>query len=191
LAASFLGYVIAYGRHEIYMTQALFEERAPALGEPFGMQLQNNSSPGIKRANYRDILGAVLNVNDVASLPLQILRYLMAKILIQPLRRRRRRPDREKFGILPFSLRHEPVKPRHRKKSKVDVLVAKVSWEISMPVCCSVYDNITRLGQRRRGTMSASPNGSLIWRKNDIDGLIDKGDFHTAALEHRAGAISS
>jgi hypothetical protein len=60
----------------------------------------------------------------------------------------------------------------------MNILSSEVRRKIYVPVSRTVRNNLTRLGKRVRRTVSTSPDRRLIWRKNGIEGLIDKGDFH-------------
>jgi hypothetical protein len=84
-----------------------------------------------------------------------------------------------KFRIFLSSLRRKPIGQRHREETKMDILLSEVGWKIFVPVCRPVYSNLARLGQRTRRTVRTSPDGRLVWRKNGVDGLTDKSDFHT------------
>ena len=58
----------------------------------------------------------------------------------------------------------------------------EVVWKTSMKISRSVHNNIARVSKRTRRTISTSPNGILVWWKDTIDGLINKGDSHVVAL---------
>jgi hypothetical protein len=51
-----------------------------------------------------------------------------------------------------------------------------------------IHDHFARLGEGARRTISTSPDGILVRRKNGIDGLIDKADFHINVLGSGVGA---
>jgi hypothetical protein len=68
LPTSFFGYVITHAKDKIYVTQSLFQHRWSVLREPLGMQLQNYFGIRVKSAQLWQILRAVLDVDDIASL---------------------------------------------------------------------------------------------------------------------------
>src|SRR5215813_10946794 len=70
----------------------------------------------------------------------------------------------------------------------MDILLSEVIWKIFVPVACPIHNNVARLRQRTRDTVGTSSDGRLVWRKDSINWLIDKGDFHINLLGYRAGA---
>src|SRR3954447_24231534 len=70
----------------------------------------------------------------------------------------------------------------------MDVLLSEVIWEIFVSVACPIHNNVARFRQRTRRTVGTSSDGRLVWWKDSINWLIDKGDFHINLLGYRAGA---
>jgi hypothetical protein len=122
----------------------------------------------------------MLDMDHITGLHAEVLRHLAAKGSKQPAGARSRRTRRNKLGIFLPSLSREPIGQGHRKEAKMDIVLSVIGGNVFMPVACAIRDNLANLGQRTCRTISACPYRRLVWRKNGVDRLIDKGDFHLA-----------
>src|SRR5271156_5386026 len=68
----------------------------------------------------------------------------------------------------------------------MDIVLSVIGRNVVVPIACAIRDNLAMLGQRTCRTVSACPYRRLVWWKNSVDRLIDKGDFHLAALRVEA-----
>src|ERR1700751_2595618 len=64
----------------------------------------------------------------------------------------------------------------------MDLMLSVIGRNLFVPVGCTIRDNLAMFGQRTCRTISASPYRRLVWRKNGVDRLIDKGGFHLTAF---------
>src|SRR5215831_13411738 len=64
----------------------------------------------------------------------------------------------------------------------MDVLLSEIGWKAPVPISRPIHNNLTAIGKPTCYTVSTRPDGILIRRKNGIDRLIDKCNFHTISV---------